>query len=104
MNTDHIDHEGFISIPKALKKINSQYRSKLILENEVWEVIPLYSDMMLVMEQQKILTVILIIIKSMANTFKQDPKNIFSLTDRMNFMENKHIRKKNHFMFKFLIM
>ena len=23
MNTDHIDHEGFISIPKALKKINN---------------------------------------------------------------------------------
>ena len=27
MNTDHIDHEGFTSIPKALKKINSQYRT-----------------------------------------------------------------------------
>ena len=27
MNTDHIDHEGFISIPKALKKINSKYRT-----------------------------------------------------------------------------
>ena len=27
MNTDHINHEGFISIPKALKKINSQYRA-----------------------------------------------------------------------------
>ena len=27
MNTDHIDHEGFISIPKALKKINSHYRT-----------------------------------------------------------------------------
>ena len=27
MNTDHIDHEGFISIPKALKKINSNYRT-----------------------------------------------------------------------------
>ena len=27
MNTDHIDHEGFTSIPKALKTINSQYRT-----------------------------------------------------------------------------
>ena len=27
MNTDHIDHEGFISIPKALKKINRQYKA-----------------------------------------------------------------------------
>ena len=27
MNTDHIDHEGFTSIPKALKKINDQYRT-----------------------------------------------------------------------------
>ena len=27
MNTDHIDHEGFISIPKALKKINSKYKA-----------------------------------------------------------------------------
>ena len=25
MNTDHIDHDGFTSVPKALKKINSQY-------------------------------------------------------------------------------
>ena len=27
MNTDHIDHMGFISIPKALKKINNEYRA-----------------------------------------------------------------------------
>ena len=27
MNTDHIDHEGFISIPKALKEINSKYKT-----------------------------------------------------------------------------
>ena len=27
MNTDHIDHEGFISIPKALKEINSKYKN-----------------------------------------------------------------------------
>ena len=27
MNTDHIDHEGFVSIPKALKKINKEYRT-----------------------------------------------------------------------------
>ena len=27
MNTDHIDHEGFTSIPKALKNVNSQYRA-----------------------------------------------------------------------------
>ena len=27
MNTDHIDHEGFVSIPKALKKVNKQYRT-----------------------------------------------------------------------------
>jgi len=27
MNTDHIDHEGFVSIPKALKKINEKYRT-----------------------------------------------------------------------------
>ena len=27
MNTDHIDHNGLISIPKALKKINSNYRT-----------------------------------------------------------------------------
>ena len=27
MNTEHIDHEGFTSIPKALKKINSQYKT-----------------------------------------------------------------------------
>ena len=27
MNTEHIDHEGFTSIPKALKKINSKYKT-----------------------------------------------------------------------------
>ena len=33
MNTDHIDHEGFVSIPKALKKINKEYRTAHFLEN-----------------------------------------------------------------------
>ncbi len=27
MNTNHINHEGFISIPKALKKINNKYKT-----------------------------------------------------------------------------
>lgn len=27
MNTDHIDHKGFTSIPKALKEINNQYQT-----------------------------------------------------------------------------
>ena len=27
MNTDHIDHDGFTSIPKALKKVNHKYRT-----------------------------------------------------------------------------
>ena len=41
MNTDYIDHEGFVSIPKALKKLINNIE-QLILENGEWEVILLY--------------------------------------------------------------
>ena len=41
MNTDHINHKGFISIPKALKKLTVNIEL-LILENGEWEVIRLF--------------------------------------------------------------
>ena len=63
MNTDHIDHEGFTSIPKALKKINIINIEQLILENGEWEVILLYLDMMSVMVLLKIRMVILTMIE-----------------------------------------
>ena len=42
MNTDHIDHEGFVSIPKALQKKSIKNIEQLILENGEWEVILLH--------------------------------------------------------------
>ena len=62
MNTDHIDHMGFISIPKALKKLIMN-TEQLILVNGVWEVILQFWVMTSAMVQLKISTEILIIIK-----------------------------------------
>ena len=45
MNTDHINHDDFISIPKALKKI-IVIIEQLISANGAWEVILLLLDMM----------------------------------------------------------
>ena len=82
MNTDHIDHEGFISIPKALKKINSQYRaahfgkwgmgsSPPVLSYDVSDGATKNKDGNF--DNNK---------SQWKNSFKKDPKNIFSLTDR----------------------
>ena len=95
MNTDHIDHEGFISIPKALKKINSQYKTAhfgkwgmgsnpSILGYDVSDGATKNIDGNF--DNNK---------SQWQNTFKQDPKNIFSLTSRaINFMENSTLEKK----------
>ncbi len=82
MNTDHIDHEGFISIPKALKKINSQYRtahfgkwgigsSPSVLGYDESDGPTKNKDGNFKNNKNQ-----------WANVFKKDPKNIFSLTDR----------------------
>lgn len=82
MNTDHIDHEGFTSIPKALKKINSQYRTAhfgkwgmgsnpSILGYDVSDGPTKNKDGNFINDKTQWI-----------HTAKKDPKNIFSLTDR----------------------
>ena len=82
MNTDHIDHEGFISIPKALKKINSQYRtahfgkwgigsSPSVLGYDESDGPTKNKDGNFKNNKNQ-----------WVNVFKKDPKNIFSLTER----------------------
>ncbi len=95
MNTDHIDHEGFISIPKALKKINSQYKTAhfgkwgmgsnpSILGYDVSDGATKNIDGNF--DNNK---------SQWQNTFKEDPKNIFSLTNRsIKFIENSTLEKK----------
>ena len=39
MNTNHINHDTLLSIPKALKKVNENYIAAHFLENGAWEVI-----------------------------------------------------------------
>ena len=82
MNTEHIDHDGFVSIPKALKKINSQYRtahfgkwgmgsSPSVLGYDVSDGPTKNKDGNF--DNNK---------NQWENVFKMDPKNIFSLTDK----------------------
>ena len=89
MNTEHIDHEGFISIPKALKKINSKYRSahfgKWGMGSNPSTLGYDESDGPTKnkdgnFDNNK---------SQWENIFKKDPKNIFSITDRsIEFIES----------------
>ena len=82
MNTDHIDHEGFTSIPKALKKINSNYRTAhfgkwgmgsnpSVFGYDVSDGPTKNKDGNFDNNRTQ-----------WEHVFKKDPKNIFSLTDR----------------------
>ena len=95
MNTDHIDHEGFISIPKALKKINSEYRTAhfgkwgmgsnpSVLGYDVSDGPTKNKDGNFSNNKNQ-----------WENVFKQDPKNIFSITDRaIEFIESSKKEEK----------
>ena len=82
MYTDHIDHEGFTSIPKALKKINSNYRTAhfgkwgmgsnpSVFGYDVSDGPTKNKDGNFDNNRSQ-----------WEHVFKKDPKNIFSLTDR----------------------
>ena len=82
MNTDHIDHEGFISIPKALKKINNKYKTAhfgkwgmgsnpLTLGYDESDGPTKNNDGNFINNKSQ-----------WKNVFKKDPKNIFSLTNK----------------------
>ena len=89
MNTDHIDHEGFISIPKALKNVNSQYRAAhfgkwgmgsepSVLGYDVSDGPTKNKDGHFINDKTQWI-----------HAYKEDPKNIFSLTERaVEFMKS----------------
>ena len=95
MNTDHIDHEGLTSIPKALKKINNKYRTAhfgkwgmgsdpSVLGYDVSDGPTKNKDGNF--DNNK---------SQWKNVFKKDPKNIFSLTDRaIKFIVSSQEEKK----------
>ena len=95
MNTDHINHEGFISIPKALKKINSNYRTAhfgkwgmgsnpSVLGYDVSDGPTKNIDENFNNNKSQ-----------WQNVLKKDPKNIFSLTNRaIEFMNSSTLEKK----------
>ena len=95
MNTDHIDHEGFTSIPKALKEINSQYRTAhfgkwgmgsnpSVFGYDVSDGATKNKDGNF--DNNK---------SQWQHMFKKDPKNIFSLTDRaIEFIKSSKAEKK----------
>ena len=95
MNTDHIDHEGFTSIPKALKKINSQYRTAhfgkwgmgsnpSVLGYDVSDGPTKNKDGNFINDKTQWI-----------HTAKENPKNIFSLTDKaIEFIESSRAKAK----------
>ena len=95
MNTNHIDHEGFTSIPKALKKINIQYRTAhfgkwgmgsnpSVLGYDVSDGPTKNKDGNFNNNKSQ-----------WENVFKKDPKNIFSLTERaIEFIVSSKAEKK----------
>jgi len=95
MNTDHIDHEGFTSIPKALKKVNSEYitahfgkwgmgSNPSVLGYDVSDGPTKNKDGNFSNNKSQ-----------WENVFKKDPKNIFSLTDRaIEFIVSSNAEKK----------
>ena len=95
MNTDHIDHEGFISIPKALKKINSNYRAahfgKWGMGSNPSVLGYDFSDGPTKNKDGNFNNN-----KSQwEHVFKKDPKNIFSITDRaIAFIESCKSKRK----------
>jgi len=99
MNTDHIDHEGFTSIPKALKKINSLYRTAhfgkwgmgsnpSVLGYDVSDGPTKNKDGNFINNKSQ-----------WENVFKKDPKNIFSLTQRaIEFISSCKTQEKPFFL------
>ena len=99
MNTDHIDHEGFTSIPKALKKINSLYRTAhfgkwgmgsnpSVLGYDVSDGPTKNKDGNFINNKSQ-----------WENVFKKDPKNIFSLTHRaIEFISSSKAQEKPFFL------
>ncbi len=99
MNTDHIDHEGFISIPKALKKINSNYRTAhfgkwgmgsdpSVLGYDLSDGPTKNKDGNF--DNNK---------SQWQNVFKKDPKYIFSLTDKaIEFITSCNAEKQPFFL------
>ncbi len=97
MNTDHIDHEGFLSIPKALKKINNKYKTAhfgkwgmgsnpSILGYDESDGPTKNKDGNFINNKSQ-----------WKNVFKKDPKNIFSLTDRAIEFISSSTANKNPF-------
>ena len=95
MNTEHIDHEGLTSIPKALKNINSLYRTAHFgkwgmgsnpstLGYDVSDGSTKNKDGNF--DNNK---------SQWENVFKKDPKNIFALTDKaIEFIVSSKVEKK----------
>ena len=95
MNTDHINHDDFISIPKALKKNNSDYRTAhfgkwgmgsnpSVLGYDVSDGPTKNIDGNFNNNKNQ-----------WQNVLKKDPKNIYSITNRaIEFMNSSTLEKK----------
>ena len=103
MNTDHIDHDGFTSIPKALKKINNQYRTAhfgkwgmgsdpFVLGYDVSDGPTKNRDGNFDNDRSQ-----------WNNVLKEDPKHIFSLTNRAIDFISSSVVEKNLFTYKYHI-
>ena len=101
MNTEHIDHNSDFTIPKQLKKINPNYvtahygkwgmgSNPKTLGYDISDGPTKNQDGVFNYKLKKL---------QWSNTFDEDPKKIFSTTDRaIQFISNSHKKKKPFFL------
>ena len=101
MNTEHINHDSDFTIPKQLKKINSNYisahygkwgmdSSPEILGYDVSDGPTKNKDGVFNYKSKKL---------QWSNNFDEDPKKIFSITERaIRFINSSHKKKKPFFL------
>ena len=95
MNTDHINHEEFISIPKALKKNNSDYRTAHFGKWGMGSNPSVFGYDVSDGPTKNIDGNFNNNKNQWQNVLKKDPKNIYSLTNRaIEFMDSSTLEKK----------
>ena len=97
MNTDHIDHKGTISIPKALKQINSNYKAAHFGKWGMGSHPTVFGYDTSDGSNQNKEGGFVNKIEQWNYTISEDPKNIFSITEKAVEFMKKNVENKTPF-------